>query len=93
VITECFNRLSFDDDELIRDISKRAAPKIGTCANQLGVALTVCHIMEGPLNLEKLANFDCADMVHDVSGIYYRLDIETGKLNDCFWPRCGARKQ
>ena len=40
------------------------------------------------LDLLKLATFPDFDMMHDVCGIMNHIDRRTGKLKDCFLPRC-----
>ena len=44
-----------------------------------------------PLNLELLRNFKDGDFGHDVFGIRRHLNRRTGKLEDCFVPRCAAK--
>ena len=40
------------------------------------------------LDLSALLKFEWPDFLHDVAGIYRHLDRTTGKLTDCFVPRC-----
>jgi hypothetical protein len=41
-----------------------------------------------PLDFEKLFGFPDFDFAHDIYGIMNRVDRTTGKLTDCFLPRC-----
>lgn len=52
--------------------------------------ITACHANGNLLNLEKLAAFPDFDFCHDVFGIRRHLDRETGKLQNCFSPRCSV---
>jgi len=54
----------------------------------LRMALLV-HDLREPLNLERLAGFPSFDFAHDVYGIAQNLDRLTGRLLNCFVPRCG----
>ena len=42
------------------------------------------------LDLDKLLNFPEFDFYHDIYGIIRHLDRQTGKLMDCFLPRCAT---
>lgn len=51
--------------------------------------LRACHATDVPLDLERLLNeFDDYNFLHDVVGIKRHMNRETGKLMDCFLPRC-----
>lgn len=52
--------------------------------------IEACHSNGCTLNLTKLASAPSFDFSHDVFGIYRHIDRETGKLGDCFVPRCAA---
>lgn len=41
-----------------------------------------------PLDFDKLLGFSDLDFFHDVYGISEHLDRQTGKLQNCFVPRC-----
>lgn len=41
-----------------------------------------------PLDFERLLNFPEFDFAHDITGIYRHIDRESGKLENCFLPRC-----
>lgn len=53
--------------------------------------ITAVHLNGTPLDLEKLESFDFPDLMHDVSGIVINLDRETGRLQNCFVPRCAMK--
>lgn len=43
------------------------------------------------LRLDKLLHeFDDSNFIHDVAGIYRNLNRSSGKLENCFLPRCAA---
>lgn len=54
--------------------------------------LEAAHCNGCPLDLERLLSFPPFDFVHDVCGIANHINRETGKLGDCFLPRCAARQ-
>lgn len=41
-----------------------------------------------PLNFQKLLDFPDFDFNHDIAGIRRHIDRSTGRLGDCFSPRC-----
>lgn len=48
--------------------------------------LEACHC-NSPLDLEELLNANEVDFYHDLNGIRYHLDRNTGYLTDCFVPK------
>lgn len=50
--------------------------------------LIAVHANGCPLDFRKLAKFDDFNVMHDVVGINNHIDRKTGKLRDCFRPRC-----
>lgn len=48
------------------------------------------HCNGCPIDLDKLLDTPDFDFMHDIAGITNCLDRETGKLKDCFLPRCAA---
>lgn len=86
--------ISDEDMDIIRQIVNRASElTLGLDAVDLDMDLTACHVTEGPLDLQKLLDFDDFDFAHDVIGIYTHLLRTTGRLGSHFWPRCGSRKE
>lgn len=52
--------------------------------------ITAVHANGCPLNLQKLLDAPDYDFSHDIVGIHGHLDRKTGKLMDCFDPRCSS---
>jgi len=52
--------------------------------------IEACHLNGCLLDLEKLRDFDNFNFAHDICGIARHMDRNTGKLTDCFVPRCAA---
>jgi len=52
--------------------------------------VSAAHANGCPLDLAKLLAADNFDFVHDVFGIRNHIDRRTGKLDNCFLPRCAA---
>lgn len=47
-----------------------------------------------PLDFQALASADLTTLVHDMSGIFAKLDRDTGKLIDPHWtPRCTLQQE
>lgn len=54
--------------------------------------LVACHSNGCPLDFNALLFFSDFDRMHDITGIRHNIDRTTGKLENCFVPRC-ARKE
>lgn len=54
--------------------------------------LVACHANGTPLDFERLARFDAFNFAHDVFGIDRHIDRDTGKLSNCFLPRCRKKR-
>jgi hypothetical protein len=54
----------------------------------LEMDIIAVHLNGCPLDLEKLLAAPDADFEHDVSGISSYTNRTTGKLTNCFLPRC-----
>lgn len=52
--------------------------------------LSATHIGGCPLDFDKLLNAPKIDLAHDINGISSNLDRNTGKLLNCFVPRCAV---
>ena len=83
------------DTRIISKIASRAVRMVkcrGNIWNTFDVAmdLTAVHCTSCPLDLEKLLAFPDSDFMHDVAGIRQHIDRETGRLVDCFDPRCSV---
>ncbi|MCF8719241.1 DUF6874 family protein [Nitrospina gracilis] len=59
---------------------------------QLQEELILCD-EKNRLDWERLYDFPDGSFIHDIQKIRRHLDQETGELRDCFWPRCGSRKE
>ena len=88
---------SVTDEEmsLIIELSKRAAILVSKTGGHYPLMdcqmdLTATHLNGNPLNLEKLEAFDSMNFSHDIFGIRANLNRTTGKLKNCFSPRCSA---
>lgn len=73
----------------IRRILDRANElKITANRSRLAMDIAAVHY-HTPLNIEQLANdFSIGDFGHDIRGIQANIDRATGKLLNCFLPRC-----
>ncbi len=72
--------------------------KIADRAEKLGIGydrmtmvmdVEVCHSNGSPLDIPALLEASDADFAHDINGIRRHINRETGKLEGCFFPRCG----
>lgn len=89
--------VSREDDGLIERIVYRAEElyrRYGLSDTRLHITLdiTVTHVNGCPLDLGKLLAADAFTFAHDVLGIRRHLNRQTGKLEDCFVPRCASRE-
>lgn len=77
---------------LIQQLASRAV-KFGVPGEMVDIEmdLTAVHANGCPLNLEKMIGATEFDFMHDVLGIRKHLDRQTGKLRDCFVPRCASQ--
>lgn len=50
--------------------------------------IPACHCNGCPLDFEKWLTFDDASFMHDFHGISRFIDRDTGRLTECFDPRC-----
>lgn len=84
--------MSEKEMDTIYKISERFKRDIVPEADLLIVNMDIAaaHLNGCPLNLDKLLNSQTGDFLHDVCGIQFHIDRETGKLEECFLPRCAA---
>ena len=84
--------ISKEDEKLIVNIIKRAnAMELFAGdwhALDARMSLMAAHSVEA-LNLDRLLKSDDESFIHDLYGIDDHVDHETGKLLNCFLPRCG----
>lgn len=55
--------------------------------------LVACNANGTPLDLARLENAPDFDFIHDIFGIRRHINRQTGKIEDCFLPRCAARME
>lgn len=79
--------------DLIKQITDRTLRFVPE-ANRMAVNMdiTACHLNDTALDLARLLALPDPDFMHDVGGISAHLDRRTGKLQDCFVPRCARRE-
>lgn len=53
--------------------------------------LNAIHSNGCPLDFQVLFDFDLGNFNHDIGGIRAHIDRETGKLINCFSPRCSKK--
>jgi hypothetical protein len=79
------------DYEIASKIVKRALKRLpGRDFMALEMDIIATHICGCPLDMEKFLRAKDFDFLHDICGINRHLDRKTGKLKDCFLPRCAA---
>ncbi|MBR8344194.1 hypothetical protein [Burkholderia ambifaria] len=59
----------------------------------LDMDLTACHANGCPMDWARLNAADDFTLAHDVGGIQLHINRRTGKLENCFLPRCAVKKQ
>lgn len=74
-------------DRYIQHMKELGAKVIGSKID-IFMDVTATHLNGCPLKLEELLKADNFDFMHDVTGILLNLDRKTGKLRNCFNPRC-----
>lgn len=81
------------EHELINQIADRAvalATKHGSKYDKMTATMdvTACHANGCELDLNKLLGAPEHEFAHDIGGIRNHINRRTGKLEDCFVPRC-----
>jgi hypothetical protein len=56
----------------------------------MSMDLIAVHISDMHLDFHKLLNFNDFSFYHDIKGIKNNINRYTGKLDNCFVPRCAA---
>lgn len=86
------NEISFTvnnkHSELIQLIAERAANAFDVDLMDIAMSITAVHVNDMPLDLRKLLTFNSTHFGHDIRGIENNINKETGKLENCFIPRC-----
>jgi hypothetical protein len=84
-------KVSASDHKLIMSIVKRYEGlelDPGHDRLRLVMDISACHMNGCKLKLEELFKAKKLDFVHDVVGIQININRKTGKLDNCFLPRC-----
>ena len=83
--------VSKEDFEIITKTVRRAK-KLFPDINKLSLTmdLIATHLNDCKLDLNKLLKADRFNFAHDVLGIRRYINRKTGKLMECFLPRCAA---
>jgi hypothetical protein len=78
-----------EEIDLMSKIAARAVAELDHPDSQLHIImdLNVAH-NDIPLDFERLLEFPKFDFSHDIYGIRQHLNRDTGKIEDCFLPRC-----
>lgn len=78
------------ENTFIDQIIDRATDIFGKKINRLSLHmdLIACHKQNYPLDFEKLANTSSFNFSHDIAGIINNMNRTTGKIENCFVPRC-----
>ena len=84
-------KISKEDSKLVGKIVERAM-KLKPLKNDdvvdVRMDIHATHTNGCKLDLVKFLGFDEFNFAHDVMGITNHIDRTTGKLTDCFLPRC-----
>ncbi len=77
---------------LIRKIVARGKSEVRELDGMsVAMDLSAVNANDCKLDFEKLLEFDDFNFWHDINGISVHIDRETGKLQNCFLPRCTKR--
>lgn len=85
--------LKFKNIPRLKEVLERA-DKLGLINNSYS-RMTCSMDIEAAdcdLDIDKLLDFEDFDFTHDICGIARHIDRNTGKLKDCFSPRCEQTK-
>jgi hypothetical protein len=82
--------ISKEDAEKVSQIVKKALGEGQHSDTHMNLTMdiTATHLNGCPLDLDKLLSFDGFNFTHDIAGISTHIDRNTGKLRNCFLPRC-----
>lgn len=86
-----WDKATREDFGKVSEIVKRAReihPEIDTVS--LSMDLIATHSNGCEMDWDKLIAADNFNFMHDISGIMNCIDRNTGKLQNCFLPRCSA---
>ena len=82
-----------DETKAIDKIVDRVLDEIPQYGDRLDIHMdvTACHCNGTPLDLEKMLKAPAVDFANDVLGIRRHIDRRTGKIGNCFLPRCAQK--
>ena len=91
-------KIAKQESETIKKIVQRAERTYKTIGRefdplQVSMDLTATHANGCRLRLKNLLIADVLDFAHDLFGIARHLNRGTGKLGDCFLPRCAQTEK
>lgn len=87
-------KFSRKDLDIIGNIITRARRELGMPGSiTMFMDLDAVHSNGTPLDFQKLLAFGEADFAHDMFGIRYNIDRTSGKLLNCFLPRCAKTEE
>ncbi|WP_321782379.1 hypothetical protein [Burkholderia pyrrocinia] len=72
-------------------LASKGLPKVD--ALELDMDLTACHANGCPMDWQSLSAADDFTLAHDVGGIQRHINRRTGRLENCFLPRCAVKEQ
>lgn len=80
-------------DGLIARVVDRAAKRKLMMDDRLALTmdLSASHANGTPIDFQKMLDAPAVDFAHDILGIQRHLNRQTGKLENCFVPRCAKR--
>lgn len=81
---------TMEELKLIGKITDRAIATWPQIIDEISLLmdLDAVHSNGTPIDLQKLLNADDFNLAHDIFGIMNNIDRRTGKLQNCFLPRC-----
>lgn len=81
---------TMEELKLIRKITDRAIATWPQIIDEISLLmdLDAVHSNGTPIDFQKLLNADDFNLAHDIFGIMNNIDRRTGKLQNCFLPRC-----
>jgi len=83
-----------EEAELVQKIVERAQSLDKDLdALSLTMDLLATHATDTPLDFTRMLEADNFNFAHDVYGIMRHLNRRTGKLENCFLPRCARRNR
>ncbi len=77
-----------NDGDLIEKVAVRALQmELNDDKVEVMMDITAVHLNDTELDLKRLLEADDFNFAHDIIGIRRHIDVNTGKLRNCFLPR------